>query len=295
MTNSQVNWLNATRPKTLPAAIAPVLLGSSIAVSVGKFDIVCAILCMLTAVTLQIACNFSNDYADGIKGTDNNRIGPQRLVASGLVSAEKMLTVSLVTYALACIFGLLLVIYTDKWWFIPLGALCVLAGWFYTAGKNPYGYKGYGELSVFIFFGIVATIGTVYLQTDTILPISVSTGVSIGMLSMAMLMINNIRDIENDKKSGKLTLATKLGVDKSKAIYVALLLLPFIGGIITFVYAKLAIFSCVTVIWLLKILKIVLQNDEPKNMILALKYTGQFEIIYAIVLSIAFSLKPITG
>ncbi|QPK94035.1 1,4-dihydroxy-2-naphthoate polyprenyltransferase [Actinomyces sp. zg-332] len=295
MIKSPINWIEAARPKTLPAAVAPVVLGSCICVSVGKFQPIPALLCLLVAITLQIACNFSNDYSDGIRGTDNERVGPKRLVASGTVSAKTMLKASLGTYSLSCIFGLILVIYTQKWWLILLGLLCIVAAWYYTGGKYPYGYRGYGEISVFVFFGLIATIGTTYLQTNTIPPVSISTAFSIGMLSTAMLMINNIRDIESDRKAGKHTLATKLGVGKSKALYTVLIILPLVIGITTFVYAKLAILTGVTGFLVLKILKIVLYTDDPKKLILALKYTGQLEILYALILGTAIALKPITG
>lgn len=281
-------WLKATRPNTLPASVAPVIIGTGVAVSLRGFEPVVATLCLLVALLLQIGCNFSNDYSDGIKGTDKNRKGPQRLVGSGSASPQQVLLAAILVYALAATVGLTLALYTHNYWLIAVGALCLLAAWFYTGGKKAYGYNGLGEISVFIFFGLIATGFTVYLQTGTYNIVTISSAVAMGMLASAMLLINNIRDIPTDLENGKKTLATKLGDGKSRAIYCLFITVPIVISGLTIIYAPLSIISLVSIYWVIKCLKPTLNNAQGFELIVVLKSTGQLQIVYAVTMAIAY-------
>ncbi|WEV68963.1 1,4-dihydroxy-2-naphthoate octaprenyltransferase [Bifidobacterium sp. ESL0775] len=270
-------WINGLRPKTLPASIAPVLVGVvaayrlleakaaagcttkpselqgctavptttasdafSVGVSSGRFALV-SVLCIIIALFLQIAVNFANDYSDGIRGTDAGRgasefqtAKPQRLTASGLVAPKQVLAAAGVNALIACLAGLAAIALTGHWWMIILGVLCLLAGWFYTGGKHPYGYAGYGEVGVFIFFGLVAVLGTQYVLTGGINIAGVIGSVLCGLYSCAILMVNNLRDVEEDKASGKMTLGVILG---AKTVKTVLLVIYLLSVVLTVVFA----------------------------------------------------------
>lgn len=232
------DWIAGARLQTLPLAIAPVALGTAAAYVLPHegtgpgWHWLRALLCLAVALGLQIGVNFANDYSDGIRGTDKHRVGPRRLTASGAAKPRTVLIVALVFFALAAAAGLVIVFRTQHWWLIAVGAVAILAAWFYTGGKRPYGYYGLGEVVVFLFFGLVATAGTTFVLAGTVTLESWLAGVAIGLIACAVLMVNNIRDREQDKIAGKRTLAVLMGDLPSRIVFGVLILAPF--GILAF-------------------------------------------------------------
>lgn len=234
------DWISAARPLTLPLSIAPVALGTAAAYVLPHDDAgpgwhwIRAALCLIVAVALQIGVNYANDYADGVKGVDAVRRGPKRLTASGAAKPRTVLIVAFVFFAIAAAAGTVIVVRTGIWWLFAVGAACILAAWFYTGGKKPYGYYGLGEVFVFAFFGIVATAGTQYVLTDphTVTIEGWLAGTAAGLIACAALMIGNIRDREQDKAVGKRTLAVLIGDLPARIVYAVFMLAPF--GILAF-------------------------------------------------------------
>ena len=216
-------WIQGARLRTLPAAIAPVLIGSAAAYEMDSFILLNAVLAALVALLLQIGVNYANDYSDGIRGTDEDRVGPLRLVGSGAASPEHVKRAAFAAFGLAMLFGLILVIITQAWWLILVGIGCVLAAWGYTGGKNPYGYLGLGDVFVFVFFGLVATLGTTYTQAGQLSLAAIIGAIGTGLIACALLMANNVRDIPTDRKAGKKTLAVRLGDKHARESYVLML------------------------------------------------------------------------
>jgi 1,4-dihydroxy-2-naphthoate octaprenyltransferase len=222
------DWLAGARPRTLPAAISPVLAGTGVAVYDDAAVWWKAVLALVVSLALQVGVNYANDYSDGIRGTDADRVGPMRLVGSGTATPGAVKRAAFLAFAVAAAAGLVLAAST-AWWLVAVGALCVLAAWFYTGGSKPYGYLGLGELMVFVFFGLVAVIGTSYVQTQRWDLPEVYAGVGIGAIACAILVANNLRDIPTDRGSGKITLAVRLGDERTRICYVLLLLLALVA------------------------------------------------------------------
>ena len=230
-------WLAGTRPRTLPAAVVPVLIGSGVAAGYGEFSLWRAALALVVALALQIGVNFANDYSDGVRGSDSaeRRVGPMRLVGSGLASPRQVKLAAFGCFFVACCAGLALAAVTS-WWLVLAGALAVLAAWFYTGGSRPYGYRGFGEISVFVFFGVAAVAGTAYVQMGRLSWLGLAASIPAGLLSCALLMVNNLRDIRSDGESGKRTLAVRIGDARSRSVYLLFLLVPFaLAALIAFV------------------------------------------------------------
>lgn len=277
-------WVLGARVKTLPAAVAPVLVGTSFAPSINWIN---ASLALIVSLSLQIAVNFSNDYSDGIRGTDANRVGPTRLVASGLASAKAVKTAAFAAFTTACISGTLLSINTTLW-LILVGLISVLAAWGYTGGKKPYGYLGFGEFSVFIFFGLVATIGSYYVQTQQINWEIVLLSIPIGSLSCAILVINNLRDRPLDEVAGKKTLAVKLGDQKTRYFYGFLLIITQLSVLMAIsINRKIAlVMICLPLVY--KVLMRVLRGGKGEELIAVLGETAKVQLITAVLISFAF-------
>ena len=220
-------WLAGARPRTLPAALAPVLVGTGAAVALDGFRLVPALLALLVALALQVAVNYANDYSDGRRGTDADRIGPMRLVGSGAATPRQVLVAALASFAVAGVAGLALAA-LSSWWLVAVGAVCMAAAWTYTGGPLPYGYRALGEVFVFVFFGPVAVVGTTYVQTRTLPGLAFAVSVPIGLLIVAILVVNNLRDIEGDGRVGKQTLAVLLGDRGTRMLFAALLVVPFL-------------------------------------------------------------------
>ena len=211
-------WIAGARPRTLPAAVAPVLAGTAIALWKHEAMWWKALLALAVSLLLQIGVNYANDYSDGIRGTDASRVGPLRLVGSGVASGRAVKTAAFAAFGAAALVGLVLAA-TTAWWLVGVGLLCILAAWFYTGGSRPYGYMGLGEVMVFVFFGLVAVIGTTYVQTETFELPALYAAIGVGAYACAILVANNLRDIPTDRVSGKRTLAVALGQERTRLLY----------------------------------------------------------------------------
>src|SRR5581483_6281329 len=221
------NWLAGARPRTLPAAIVPVVVGAGVAAGYGRFSLWKALLALVVALALQIGVNYSNDYSDGLRGTDEKRVGPVRLVAAGLAPPRQVLAAAIGAFAVACVAGLVLSVATS-WWLVLVGAAAVAAAWTYTGGRHPYGYRGLGEVAVFAFFGLAAVVGTAYVQVDRLTWLEFAAAVPVGLLACALLVINNLRDIPSDEVAGKRTLAVIMGDTRTRVLYAGCALIPFV-------------------------------------------------------------------
>jgi 1,4-dihydroxy-2-naphthoate octaprenyltransferase len=208
------------------------LVGTGAALGAGSLRPLNAVLALVVAIAMVIGVNYANDYSDGARGTDDNRVGPLRLVGSGTADAASVRAMAFGWLALGVLAGFGLVLLTRHWWLIALGVLCVIGAWFYTGGKRPYGYLGLGEVAVFLFFGPVAVLGTTYVQADTLSGLSVLGAVGVGLLSCSVLVANNLRDISSDREVGKRTLAVLLGDPGTRRLYAALVLVPFLLSVV---------------------------------------------------------------
>jgi 1,4-dihydroxy-2-naphthoate octaprenyltransferase len=278
-------WIAGARPRTLPAAIAPVVVATSLADK--ESNTIAAFLALVVSLALQIGVNYANDYSDGIRGTDNDRIGPLRITASGLATPAQVKSAAFISFGVAAIAGLALAI-SSSWWLIAVGALSIAAAWGYTGGKNPYGYMGLGELFVFIFFGLVATIGTFYVQTDRITGESILAGVIVGFLACAILVINNIRDRAKDEVVGKRTLAVRLGDKRSRVFYTALVTLPYL--LAAGFGSPWTMLTLATLPLTVSILKVLWSGAEGTTLIALLAATGKLQMLFSFALSLALIL-----
>jgi 1,4-dihydroxy-2-naphthoate octaprenyltransferase len=279
-------WVLGARPRTLAAAIAPVVVASALAGP--DFNWFRAALALKVGVWLQIGVNFANDYSDGVKGTDANRIGPTRLVASGLATAKSVKMAAYISFFIASIAGLWLALLTSPL-LIVIGVLAIAAAWGYTGGKNPYGYNGLGELSVFVFFGLVATVGTYYAQTEKVTALSFIVAVPMGALACAILAVNNIRDRAQDELVGKRTVAVRLGDAKARRAFVALLVVAHTAAIATFI--PTAILTLLAAPLTYSISKVVLSGATGRDLIPVLGRTGKLQLLFASLFAIALGLQ----
>ncbi|AOX06333.1 1,4-dihydroxy-2-naphthoate polyprenyltransferase [Corynebacterium sp. NML98-0116] len=239
--NAQPNlhaWWEASRPHTWPNAFAPVIAGTGVAAFTAHANLGRALLALLVAWALIIGVNFANDYSDGIRGTDDDRSGPTRITASGLAEPKDVKLAAFIAFGVAGLFGIILSVLAGAWWLILIGAVCIAAAWFYTGGNNPYGYIGLGEVSVFIFFGLVAVMGTEFVQTGFLSWEGLLVAVAIGAISASVNLVNNIRDIPTDAASGKQTIAVRLGDSRARTLFTVLTCVPFVVSVLlALVYA----------------------------------------------------------
>jgi 1,4-dihydroxy-2-naphthoate octaprenyltransferase len=279
-------WIIGARPRTLPAAIAPVAVATALA---GKdAAAIPALLALFVALSLQVGVNYANDYSDGIRGTDNDRVGPIRLTASGIASAQSVKNAAFISFALAAIAGLGLALMTS-WWLIAVGAAAILAAWGYTGGKNPYGYMGLGELFVFIFFGVVATVGAFFVQVETITLDSILISIPMGTFSCALLSINNIRDRALDEPAGKKTLAVRLGDRRARHLFVGLITLGYLATLA--LLNPWTIFTLATAPMAFSLVRGVLGSAQGAELIPYLAKTGKLQLQFSILLSLALLLS----
>jgi 1,4-dihydroxy-2-naphthoate octaprenyltransferase len=283
-------WIAGARVRTLPAAVAPVLVGTGAAVGLGAAHGGRAALAAGVALALQVGVNYANDYSDGVKGTDRHRVGPLRLTGSGLVAPSAVRRAAAASFALAALLGLALCALAGTWWLVAVGAAAVLAAWFYTGGRNPYGYRGLGEVAVFTFFGLVAVLGTTYTQAGTTSLGAVAGAVGIGSLACALLMANNIRDIPTDQGAGKRTLAVRLGERRARVAYAAFVTVPFLLALALVTRHPWAAATLVLAVPAALLARRVLRGARGRDLILVLRDTGLVELGYGVALGTALAL-----
>jgi len=279
-------WILGARIKTLSAAIAPVIVGTSLA---DQIKVINALLALIVSLSLQIAVNYANDFSDGVRGTDTNRVGPTRLVASKLATASSVKNASFISFFVAIIAGTLLAFNTSVW-LIAVGLISILAAWGYTGGKKPYGYLGFGEVAVFIFFGIVATVGSYYVQVEQISSSALLLSIPMGSLSCAILVINNLRDLNQDKLVSKRTLAVKLGDANTRIFYLLLLVLAQVSAAAA---ASINNYALLTLLWLpltYSAANQVLKGASGKELITILGKTSRLQFLLALTLAISLSI-----
>ena len=282
-------WADGARPRTLPAAIAPVVVGTGLAINADSLRIGRACLALVVALALQIGVNFANDYSDGIRGTDNKRVGPVRLVGQGMASPRSVRLAAFIAFGIACIAGLALVIATQAWWLLIVGVACVSAAWLYTGGPKPYGYHGLGEVFVLIFFGLVPVVGTYYVQSGTITLAAFIASIGVGTLACAVLVTNNLRDLPSDQQAGKNTIAVRIGVQRTRTLYVLCIITTAITTLITAVLTSWLVLLAL-VILIIAPIRLILSGATGPALIPALKQTGLLVLFYGLGLGILIAL-----
>jgi 1,4-dihydroxy-2-naphthoate octaprenyltransferase len=292
---TRTQWIDGARTRTLPAAVAPVLVGTSIAEFEGSFRPVIALLALVVSLSLQVGVNYANDYSDGIRGTDENRVGPVRLVGQKLATPEEVKRAAFIAFGISALAGLGMVLISQYWLLIPIGIASIAAAWFYTGGSKPYGYAGYGELFVFVFFGLVAVAGTSASQTGQVTVLALLGGVACGALSTAILVANNLRDIPTDEKSGKRTLAVRLGDSKTRELYRACIMVAFFMPLaMNFSEAgpESAFIGLFAILSARRPLQVVRSGATGPDLIPVLVETAKVLLLFSGMLSVAIWLSP---
>jgi len=307
-------WIAGARPRTLPVAVAPVAVGTAAAFAGGRAQLLPSVLALVVSLALQVGVNYANDYSDGIRGTDDVRVGPVRLVGQRLAEPTEVRRAAGLTFVVAALSGLALVAITGTWWLLLVGLACVLAAWYYTGGKRPYGYSGLGEIFVFVFFGLVATLGTEYTQSGSVSWLGLLGSIGVGALASAILVANNLRDIPTDAVQGKNTLAVRLGDGGTRTLYTGLVavsvavvlgcaalqvvspqpegpatldaLTPRGYGVPS---ALVALPSSVLALPLLRVLR---QGATGRDLIPVLAGTGRFQLVWSVLLALGIAAAP---
>ncbi len=282
-------WLEGARPRTLPAALAPVLAGTGAAAEVDAFRPGRAALALVVALALQVGVNYANDYSDGVRGTDDERVGPLRLVGSGTAPAAAVKAAALTCFAVAGAAGLVLAALTT-WWVLLVGAVALAAAWGYTGGDKPYGYRGLGELSVFVFFGLVAVLGTTYVQAERLTWPAFAGGLGCGALACAILVTNNLRDIPTDTASGKRTLAVVLGDRRSRVLYPVLIALALLVPLLLAPFAPFALLALGAAPLALGPVRSVRRGVGGRDLVAVLQGTGRLQLAYGVLLAAGLAL-----
>ncbi|MBO0747786.1 MAG: 1,4-dihydroxy-2-naphthoate polyprenyltransferase [Acidimicrobiaceae bacterium] len=282
-------WVLGARPRTLPASAVPVVVGTAIAIAGGGFIWWRALLALVVSLAIQVGTNYANDYSDGIRGTDKTRVGPLRLVASGLASPRAVKRAAFAAFGVAAVAGLMLAAVAG-WWLVAVGAACFAAGWFYTGGPRPYGYAGLGEVFVFVFFGLVATIGTAYVQLERFNGLEVLAAVPVGLASVALLVINNLRDIEGDARAGKRTLATRIGDPSTRTLYASAMLVPFVFVVAAAVVRPWALLALAALPLAAIPVRRVRAGETGRGLIEVLGQTGRAQLALGALLAVGLAL-----
>jgi 1,4-dihydroxy-2-naphthoate polyprenyltransferase len=278
-------WIAGARPRTLPAAVAPVVVGTAAAAAVDSHDFGLALLALVVSVCLQVAVNYANDYSDGIRGTDAERAGPARLVGGGRAKAENVRLMAFTFFLLAALAGLTLVALSNAWLLLIVGGAAIVAAWRYTGGDNPYGYRGLGEVYVFVFFGLVATLGTLWTQARVVTLVGVLGAVGVGAIAAAILVANNLRDIPTDTEHGKRTLAVRLGDRRTRLLYASLILVSVLCAIGVAVVHPVALLALLALGVLWRPLLALRSGATGRELVPVLSRTGTYELGYALLLS----------
>ncbi|PKW26434.1 1,4-dihydroxy-2-naphthoate polyprenyltransferase [Phycicoccus duodecadis] len=275
-------WVAGARPRTLPAAIAPVLLGSAAALRFGEAALLPAVLALLVALSLQVGVNYANDYSDGVRGTDEVRAGPVRLVGQGLAAPASVKRAAFAAFGAAGVLGLVLVVLSHAWVMLPLGALAIVAAWRYTGGDNPYGYRGQGEVYVFVFFGLMATLGTEYTQAGAVSWFGLVGAVGVGAVASAILVANNLRDIPTDTEHGKRTLAVRMGDARTRGLYVGLLAVSLVALLLLALWEPWSLLGLLALPLAARGVRVVRAGTVGPGLIPVLASTGLYEVAYAV-------------
>ncbi|GAA4628276.1 1,4-dihydroxy-2-naphthoate polyprenyltransferase [Cellulomonas oligotrophica] len=287
---STAEWVAGARPRTLPAAVAPVLVGTGAAAQVGGEHVGRALLAAGVALALQVGVNYANDYSDGVRGTDLDRVGPMRLTASGAARPAQVRTAAFAAFGVAGLLGLGLVALSGSWWLLAVGALAVVAAWTYTGGKRPYGYLGLGEVGVFVFFGLVAVLGTTWTQAGE-LPWTAWVGaVAVGLLACALLMVNNVRDVPTDAVVGKRTLAVRLGERRARRVFAAMVVLPVLLGAACAVVAPWSLLVLLLLAPSVVLAVVVLLGARGLALVPVLAGVGALELAFGVLLGLGLAL-----
>jgi 1,4-dihydroxy-2-naphthoate polyprenyltransferase len=282
-------WVAGSRPRTLPNSIVPVAVGTGVAIGYGDFVWWRALLALVVALLLQIGVNYANDYSDGVRGTDEARVGPMRLVGSKAAPPKHVLAAACACFALAAVAGLVLAAVTT-WWLLAIGAVAIAAAWFYTGGSRPYGYRALGELSVFVFFGLVSVVGTAYVQLESLPWAAWVAAVPVGLLSCSMLVVNNLRDIPTDARSGKRTLAVVLGDGRTRLLFTGCFVAAFLCVPVVAVSRPWALVALVAALWAIAPNTRVLRGAQGPALIAALGETGRLQIIFGALFTLGLAL-----
>jgi 1,4-dihydroxy-2-naphthoate octaprenyltransferase len=288
-------WITGARPRTLPAAVVPVAVGAAAAVAAaGRDDSIDVVWwrvagALVVSLALQIGVNYANDYSDGVRGTDDVRVGPTRLVASGLASPAAVKRAAMISFAVAAVVGFELALATS-WWLLAVGAAAIAAGWFYTGGPRPYGYLGLGELFVFVFFGLVATAGTTFVAIEQVTALSVVVGAAAGSFACALLVINNLRDIPTDREVGKRTLAVRLGAQRTRWFYVLLIAGAFALTAVAAVWQPWAVTGLLAMPFAVRPARAVLGGAAGPALIPVLGATGALQLVWGVLISLGLVL-----
>ncbi|WP_462418529.1 1,4-dihydroxy-2-naphthoate polyprenyltransferase [Kytococcus sp. Marseille-QA3725] len=274
-------WIEGARPRTLPAAVAPVAVGTGAAFARGEDAGHCgfALLALVVALALQVGVNYANDYSDGIRGTDEVRVGPVRLVGQRLAPPRQVKLAAFGMFGLAGVAGIALCLLSGHWWLLLLGVAAVWAAWNYTGGSNPYGYRGLGEVAVFLFFGLVAVLGTQLTQAGTIDLAGLAGAVGIGAVAAALNLTNNLRDIEGDAASGKVTLAVRLGPTRTRRLYAGLVLLAFVMVLVSGLAHSSAVLGLLAVPLAVPPVRSVLRRARSRALVTVLGQTGRMQLV----------------
>jgi 1,4-dihydroxy-2-naphthoate octaprenyltransferase len=287
-----LQWWQGARPRTLPAAVSPVAAGTGVAAYYDSVDWVLAGLALVVALALQVGVNYANDYSDGVRGTDADRVGPMRLTASGVAAPALVRRAALAGFTVGAVAGLAIVVLTQQWWLLVVGVACITAAWFYTGGASPYGYRGLGELSVFVFFGLVATVGTEYIQTEALSWFGVLVASGVGSLACALLVVNNLRDIPTDAVSGKRTLAVRLGDRRTRAVYVGLVAASLAVVVAAAIgWTPWALVALVAFIPVAPPIGAVVGGASGRELVPVLQATGVIQLLYGVSLALGLSLS----
>ncbi|WP_151525688.1 1,4-dihydroxy-2-naphthoate polyprenyltransferase [Serinicoccus kebangsaanensis] len=288
---SLAQWIEGARPRTLPAAVAPVLVGTAAAHAIGDAELGYAVLALCVALGFQIGVNYANDYSDGIRGTDEDRVGPVRLVGQRLAEPGNVRTAAFAAFFGAGLAGFALVALSGAWWLLALGLACLWAAWHYTGGKNPYGYRGWGEVMVFVFFGLVAVLATTWTQAHVLDLGAIGGAFGCGFLASAILVTNNLRDLEGDRAAGKRTLAVRMGFRRTRRLYASLLVGAFLAVGVAAVAHPFALLGLLAAPLAWRPLRLVTSDAYGPALLPALVQTGILQLGYAVALSLGLVLS----
>ncbi|WP_040792728.1 1,4-dihydroxy-2-naphthoate polyprenyltransferase [Nocardia paucivorans] len=282
-------WIEGARPRTLPNAIAPVVAGTGAAAALDAAVWWKALLALAVSLALIIGVNYANDYSDGIRGTDDERVGPLRLVGSGLASPASVRAAAFGSLAVGAVFGLVLAV-LSAWWLLLVGVVCLAGAWFYTGGRTPYGYRGFGEVAVFVFFGLIAVLGTQFVQAERVDWVGAVCAIAVGSFSSAVLVANNLRDIPTDAVSGKTTLAVRLGDPRTRTLHLVLLALPFVATLLLVARTPWALVGLLALPFALKANAPVRGGGHGPELIPALRDSGLALLAWSATTAVALGL-----